>query len=48
MQPRGTDEPAYTVRRHLLNVKEDNIQIEQMKKVKRRVKVVNKYLFLFF
>ena len=27
------DKPAFTGRRHLLHAKEDNIQLEQMKKV---------------
>jgi hypothetical protein len=27
------DNPAFTVRRHLLHAKDDNIQLEQMKKV---------------
>jgi hypothetical protein len=27
------DNPAFTIRRHLLHAKEDNFQLEQMKKV---------------
>jgi hypothetical protein len=38
MQPRidkssSLDNPAFTIRRHLLHAKEDNIQLEQMKRV---------------
>ncbi len=39
MQPRNgssLDNPAFTIRRHLLQAKEDNIQIEQMKRVIRK------------
>jgi hypothetical protein len=43
MQPRNgspLDNPAFTIRRHLLQAKEDNIQIEQMKRtIEERVKV---------
>jgi hypothetical protein len=41
MQPRNgspLDNPAFTIRRHLLQAKEDNIQIEQMKRVIRKQK----------
>jgi hypothetical protein len=39
MQPRShqngsvDNNPAFTMRRHILHAKEDNIQLEQMKKV---------------
>jgi hypothetical protein len=43
------EDPAFTIRRQLLNAKEDNIQIEQMKKVKRRFykKKIIKKIFVF-
>jgi hypothetical protein len=45
MQPKSdqssVDSPAFTIRRHLLNVNEDNIQIEQMKKVEKGMNEVN-------
>jgi hypothetical protein len=31
--------PAFTIRRHLLQAKEDSIKIEQMKKVKSRFNI---------
>jgi hypothetical protein len=47
MQPRGIDDPAFTFRRNILNAKEDNIQIEQMKKVFKQIKLIEN-LFLYF
>ncbi len=51
MQTRsGSDDnnnPAFTMRRHILHAKEDNIQLEQMKKVDFR-KIFRKKIFVFF
>jgi hypothetical protein len=50
MQTRsGSDDnnnPAFTMRRHILHAKEDNIQLEQMKKVDFR-KIFRKKIFVF-
>jgi len=37
--------PAFTIRRHLLQAKEEIIQIEQMKKVNRKIRF---YFHFFF
>jgi hypothetical protein len=43
--------PAFTIRRHLLQAKEENIQIEQMKKVisiSRKKEIISIRSFLYF
>jgi hypothetical protein len=39
--------PAFTIRRHLLQAKEEIIQIEQMKKVNRKIRFYFHFFFLF-